>query len=185
MVRLPLGPCASTSPSSASRQAGSSAAGSAKAIEPPSVPRVRIAGWAIKGMARAISGACWAMMSERSAWTWRTNAPISTAAVFVRNAVEPGNAVDVDQQGRRRQPHVERGDQALPTGEQAGVAMLAQQRNRFVERLRLFVCKRRWLHATLLPALFYRDVFLIVTANSLASMRQRLVAARSLRYCHV
>ena len=42
-------------------------------------------------------------------------------AVLERDAVEPADAVDVDQQGRRRQPHVERGDQALPAGEQAGV----------------------------------------------------------------
>ena len=48
----------SISPPSASRQAGSSAAGSAKAIEPPMVPRLRIAGCAICGIASAISGAC-------------------------------------------------------------------------------------------------------------------------------
>ena len=57
-VRLPCGPAISTSPPSASRQAGSSAAGSAKAIEPPMVPRLRIAGWPIWGSASAISGAC-------------------------------------------------------------------------------------------------------------------------------
>ena len=68
MVRLPFGPVASTSPSSASRQAGNSAAGSAKAMEPPSVPRLRMAVCPICGMARAISGAYLAINSERSAW---------------------------------------------------------------------------------------------------------------------
>ena len=44
IVRLPLGPVASISPSSASRHAGNSAAGSANAMEPPIVPRLRMAG---------------------------------------------------------------------------------------------------------------------------------------------
>ena len=54
-------------------------------------------------------------------------------AVFFGDAVEPADAIDVDQQARRRQPHVERGDKALPAGEQSRVWMLAEQRNRLVE----------------------------------------------------
>ena len=42
------------------------------------VPRLRIAAWPMCGMASAISGACLAMSAERSASTWRVNAPIST-----------------------------------------------------------------------------------------------------------
>ena len=42
MTRSPLAPRATTSPSSAVRTAGYSADGSAWAIEPPMVPRVRI-----------------------------------------------------------------------------------------------------------------------------------------------
>ena len=110
----------SSSPSSASRQAGSSAAGSAKAIEPPIVPRLRIAGWPICGRAEAISGAWRAISAERSACAWRTSAPISTWPFLQRDAVEPADAVDVDEQGGMAQPHIERGDQALPAGEQRG-----------------------------------------------------------------
>ena len=82
----PCGPAISTSPPSASRQAGSSAAGSAKAIEPPIVPRLRIAGWPMCGMASAISGACLAMSAERSASAWRASAPISTLPSLTRDA---------------------------------------------------------------------------------------------------
>ena len=39
------------------------------------VPRLRIAGCAICGMARAISGACLAISAERSCVTWRAKAP--------------------------------------------------------------------------------------------------------------
>ncbi len=66
-------------------------------------------------------------------------------AVFMRNAAEPADAVDVDQQSGRRQPHVERGDQALPAGQQTRI-LLAEERNRFLDRARLFVGKWRRLH---------------------------------------
>ena len=69
-------------------------------------------------------------------------------AVFVRDAVESADAVDVDQQARGGQPHIERGDQALPTRQQARVLMLAEQRNRFLERARFFVGEWRRLHAS-------------------------------------
>ena len=62
----------------------------------------------------------------------------------------------------RGQPHVERGDQALPAGEQTGVLVLAEQRDRFVERPRAFVGEWRRLHVVVLPEVF----FLIVTGNA-------------------
>ena len=68
-------------------------------------------------------------------------------AVFERDAVEAVDAVDVDQQGRRRQPHVEGGDQALPAGEQARVR-LAEQRNGLLGRARLFVGEWRRFHVS-------------------------------------
>ena len=76
-------------------------------------------------------------------------------AVLARDAVEPADAVDIDQQGRLRQPHIERGDQALPAGEQAGVLMLAEQRDGFLERARLFVGEWRRLHVSSLEAAFF------------------------------
>ncbi len=71
------------------------------------------------------------------------------------DAVQALDAVDVDQQARRRQPHVERGDQALPAGKQARVVfVLGQQRHRFLERARLGVGEWRRLHLIVLPNSF-------------------------------
>ena len=53
---LPPAPAISSSASSASATAGSSDAGSACAIEPPTVPRLRIWKWPMCGTARASSG---------------------------------------------------------------------------------------------------------------------------------
>src|SRR6516225_5785143 len=78
-------------------------------------------------------------------------------AAFVRDAIEPTYAVDVDQQRRSRQPHVERGDKALASREQASVLVLAEQCDRFLDRPRLFIGERRRLHLSL------PEFFLIVT----------------------
>ena len=167
-VRLPFGPAISTSPPSASRQAGNSAAGSAKAIEPPSVPRLRIAAWPMCGMASAISGACRAMSAERSASAWRVSAPISTVPFLTAMPAEPADAIQVDQKLRRRQPHVERGDQALAAGEQPRLASARQQLDGMIERFRLGIGKWRRLHASPL-------VFLVgdcVAGGGGRSMRQ-------------
>ena len=61
--------------SSASITAGSSAAGSACARLPPSVPRVRIAACAMNGIAAATSGASPATISLRSSDRCRAMAP--------------------------------------------------------------------------------------------------------------
>jgi len=62
----PFFPAAMKVAPSASAQAGSSAAGSASAQLPPKVPRLRIAGCAMCGIAAATSGRCRAMSAERS-----------------------------------------------------------------------------------------------------------------------
>ena len=58
--RVPRGETASISASSASATAGYSAAGSACAIEPPNVPRLRIWKCPMKGVTRVSSGAAFA-----------------------------------------------------------------------------------------------------------------------------
>jgi hypothetical protein len=84
------------------------------------------------------------------------------------DAVETFDAVDVDQQRRLRQPHIERGDQTLPAGEQPRVVLvLGKQRDRFLERARLLIGKRRRLQRSVLPG----RLFLIVTENASRSMR--------------
>ena len=49
---------------------------------------------------------------------------------------------------RRRQPHVERGDQALPTGEQAGVACSPNSATASSSRARFLVGEWRRLHVS-------------------------------------
>ncbi len=56
-------------------QAGSSAAGSAWARLPPTVPRARVCRWPMTGAASARSGAAAAMRASRSSACWRTSAP--------------------------------------------------------------------------------------------------------------
>ena len=78
----------------------------------------------------------------------RQGADLDEFALF-GDAVESLDGVDVDQQVRRRQPHVERGDQALPAGQEPRIVlMLGQQRNRFLERARLGVGEWRRLHVS-------------------------------------
>src|SRR5262245_4555143 len=61
--------------------------------------------------------------------------------VSQRDAVEPADAVDVDQQRRLAQPHVERRDQALSACEQPRI-VACQQFDRVGDRASLGVCKR-------------------------------------------
>ena len=64
------------SASSAVSATGNSAAGSAWATEPPTVPRLRIAGWATWRTAWASSGQPSATTAERSIVACRVSAPI-------------------------------------------------------------------------------------------------------------
>jgi hypothetical protein len=66
-----------------------------------------------------------------------------------RDTIEARNAVQIDQDAGLRQPHIERGHQALPAREQLGsVAMLTQKLDRVLDRTGLRIRKRRRLHAT-------------------------------------
>ena len=66
--------------SSATATAGSSAAGSAWARLPQTVPLARMGGWAIHGRAAASSGQRAPTAGDRSARDWRTMAPITRPA---------------------------------------------------------------------------------------------------------
>ena len=65
--------------SSAVRATGSSAAGSAWATDPPTVPRLRIAGWATWRTAWMSSGHPRATTRERSSVACRVSAPMRSA----------------------------------------------------------------------------------------------------------
>ena len=72
MLRLPEGPWATSSASSATAMAGYSAAGSAWAMDPPMVPRLRIWGWPILAVAAWSTG-----------WRLRTAGESSTSRLLV------------------------------------------------------------------------------------------------------
>ncbi len=72
-------------------------------------------------------------------------------AVLQRDPVETGDMIDVDQQRRMGEPHVESRDQALAAGQNARIAAVraaaAEQLDCMVEGLRPGVGERRRLHA--------------------------------------
>src|SRR5262245_32996960 len=69
-------------------------------------------------------------------------------AVAARDAVEPGNVVDVHQQIGGIEPHVESGDQALAAGEHPRLPiMAAEQLDRMIEGTGLRIGERRRFHA--------------------------------------
>ena len=117
----------------ATSASGSSAAASACATEPhdgAAVPRHRVPD---VGEARP-RAAGWCVQPRVGLADGRADAE---RAVLARDAVEPGDAVDVDEQRRAQQPHVERGHEALAAGEHLRlVAVLGERRERLVERLR-------------------------------------------------
>src|SRR5262249_26955644 len=67
-------------------------------------------------------------------------------SIALGDLAELGNPVDIDQQRRGRQPHVECGHQPLPAGEYPGLGSAVEQRDRMVERTRLRVSERRRFH---------------------------------------
>ena len=69
-------------------------------------------------------------------------------AVDPRDAVETGDAVEVDEQFRPREPQREQGNQTLAPGEDRGVpAALFEQGDRAVDRVGRCVLERRQLHS--------------------------------------
>ena len=143
---LALRPAISTSPSSASRQAGSSAAGSAKAIEPPMVPRLLIAAWPICGMRQCDQRRVPGNVGGALGLDVAGEGTDLNLAILDGNPGQTADAVEVDQQLRRGQPHVERGHQALAAGEQPRLAIGAtEQLNGMLHRFRLGIGKRRRL----------------------------------------
>ena len=96
--RRPRGDSATTDPPSATSASGSSAAASACAIEPPTVPRFRVATWPTKGRHAASSGQRSRASGERSSARWRHVAPDAERGRSPRRSPSrPGDAVDVDE----------------------------------------------------------------------------------------
>ena len=149
-VRVPLVPATSSSASSASATAGSSDAGSAWAIEPPTVPRLRIWKWPMSGMASASSGTASPAAASCSTARWRGHRPDRERAVRALDAAQLGDPVEVDEVLEAGEPQRQHRHQALPAGEHLGlVAVLGEQRDDVGERLRRVVLERCGLHGQL------------------------------------
>ncbi len=134
---------------SVSATSGISAAGSACAIEPPIVPRRRVAGCPTQGNTLARSGSLVAISGSRSAAACRVVAPMTMASPLVANARQFRQAEDVDQPSRASEPHRQHRHQRLPAGNDARVAVLRQQHASLIDGAWPDVIERNGLHARL------------------------------------
>ena len=114
---------------------------------PPTVPRFRIATWPINGAASASNGqACRIArvllentLSDEGSEPQARRPPSSMP-------IQPGHAVDVDEHGRRRQPQVQQGPEALAAREHLRVvAEAGEEVAGLVDRLRRVVVEARRL----------------------------------------
>ena len=133
--------------SSASATAGYSAAGSACAIDPPSVPRLRIWKWPISGVARASSGTAAATSALASTTASVVPGADPQRAVATLDALELGDAPDVDEVLEDREAQRQHRDEALTAGEHLRVvAELGEEVHGVGGRVRGVVLERRGLH---------------------------------------
>ena len=134
-----------TWPPSVASTSAISAAGSAFATEPPTVPRLRVAACPTNGSARASSGTLRAIVSIVQRGDLARRRADRDRRAVVANAVQLADARNVDQPGRPREPHRHHGNQRLPArddrrigvGGQAGAGLLDRTRSHIVERGRL------------------------------------------------
>ena len=120
----PCGPRTTTAPSSACNTIGISAAGSACAIEPPIVPRVRVGRCptSVHGVAeqRQLVGDERAKIRAHAAASSRRMRRVAVGL----DVVEPRNPVEIDDGSRRREPKIHHRDKALTAGEHPRVGAL-------------------------------------------------------------
>ena len=137
---------------SASATAGYSAAGSAWAIEPPTVPRLRICGWAIQRVALVQQRLALAHERRSLDRPLGRHGADGEPAVRLADVVEVGDPAEVEQQLRTREPHVEQRHQALAAGQDLGLArrVAASSETRLGHRVGGGVFEGRRLHAGLL-----------------------------------
>src|SRR5216683_4456607 len=151
MVRRPEGAAMSRVAFRQAATAGSSAAGSAWARLPQTVPRVRSSRWPIQGRAIPSSGTA-AVRGSCSTRRWRTDSRADVQSVVgAGQLVEAGHGVDVDEDGGAAEAHGEDRDQRLAAGQDlALVTGLGQGGNGLVDRGRPHIVERGGLHR--LPA---------------------------------
>ena len=147
MRRMPFGPATSISASSTRTTAGSSAAGSACAREPPRVPRLRIWKWPMCGATRASNGdACRNLRVALQGGVAGRRAH-HEGAVLPPDRGELPDAVDVHQDLGPREPQGQHRHEALAAGQDLRlVAVLREYRQAVLDRLRRVVVERCWFH---------------------------------------
>ena len=135
IVRRPREERTSSWASSVRATAGYSAAGSAWAMEPPIVPRLRIWKCPMRGVARARSGAAAATSGLDPTAASVVPGPDPQRAVTSLDAPQFRYPPQVDQVFEHGQAQGQHGDQALASGQQLGVvSQLTQQLGRLGER---------------------------------------------------
>ena len=115
-------------------------------MEPPIVPRARVAACPIQGSARASSGSRAGTSGSRSALRCRVMAPTTKCVAIVANEGELGNAVDVDEARRPRQPHGHHRHQRLAAGDHPRTVVGCQNVAGLVDAARPDILERRCLH---------------------------------------
>jgi len=114
---------------------GISADGSAFAIEPPTVPRLRVGGCPTHGSTRASIGTDALMTGSRSACAWRVVAPTITAPASSRIRQVPATAryrsASLGAPAASQHRH-----QRLSACDQARILVAGQQAARLTERIR-------------------------------------------------
>ena len=154
-VRSPSGPVMSSSASSASATAGYSAAGSAWAIEPPIVPRLRIWKCPISGVAAASNGTSRSITSLASSVLCPDDRTEYDMTVHALDKAQRGDAADVDQSIEPRQTEVEHRDQALAAGQHLRlVAEVAEQLDGVLDGRRRVILEWCRLHHIPLTSVF-------------------------------
>ena len=104
--------------SSATSTVGRSDAGSACATLPPIVPRFLTAGSPTTAAASASACAAAAQLGRGRQLRVRGERADANDVALARDPAQLGNAADVDDGGRRRQPQLQQRDQTVAAGEQ-------------------------------------------------------------------
>ena len=125
---------------------GISADGSALAIDPPTVPRLRVGGCPTHGSTRASSGTDARITRIALGLRLPRRRADHDRAVFLANSRKLRQAQDVDQPGRARQPHRQHRHQRLSAGDHARILVGGQQCAGFGERCRPDIIERGGFH---------------------------------------
>ena len=145
--------------------------GSACATLPPIVPRLRTAGSPTCAAASASTGQCRRQLGRAASSACVVSAPMRIVAAARRMPFSSGDAADVDERRRRRQPQLHQRDQAVPAGQQLRAGMLREQLLRVADRARAVVVEG--CANTCSPAPFRASAIARHTLSGVSGISQR------------